>query len=76
MPRDLGAALSGFRAVVGDAHVVSEGPEIDAAGRATFATVSRVLGIVRPADRAEVQECLRVANRAGVPLYPVSGGKK
>ena len=70
-----GAALGGFRSVVGDAHVVAAGPEIAAAERATFATSSRVLSIVRPGDAAEVADCLRIANREGVPLYPISGGK-
>src|SRR5690606_38651079 len=42
---------------------------------ATFATDAAVPLIVRPATTAEVQECLRVAQRHGVPVYPVSTGR-
>ncbi|HXV61033.1 MAG TPA: FAD-dependent oxidoreductase, partial [Vicinamibacteria bacterium] len=43
--------------------------------RATFATANRVLAVVRPRDRGEVQACMRVAQEWRVPVYPVSGGK-
>jgi 4-cresol dehydrogenase (hydroxylating) len=36
---------------------------------------SQVSAIVRPANTPEVQQCLRVANRFGIPVYPISTGK-
>lgn len=51
------------------------GPQLAAAGTATFATTQRVAGIIRPADVDQVQACVRIANRFGVALYPVSRGR-
>jgi 4-cresol dehydrogenase (hydroxylating) len=42
---------------------------------ATFETWQRVPAILRPADVRELQECVRIANRFRVPLYPISSGK-
>jgi 4-cresol dehydrogenase (hydroxylating) len=72
---DLDAALDAFRDAVGSDHVVTDPAALAAAGTATFATKARVPAIVRPASCAEVQACLRVANRFRVPVYPVSRGR-
>ena len=72
---DLSDALAAFRDAVGDDHVVTDPASLAAAGTATFATEARTPAIVRPASTAEVQACLRVANRFRVPVYPVSRGK-
>jgi 4-cresol dehydrogenase (hydroxylating) len=45
------------------------------AQRATFRTSQRVPALLRPASRAEVQACLRIAQRFRVPIHPVSCGK-
>lgn len=71
----LTAALAEWRSALGAEHVCVDAPALHSAETATFATSQRVLAILRPASRAEVQECLRVANRHAVPLYPVSGGR-
>ena len=42
---------------------------------ATFETSQRVPAILRPANVAEVQQCLRIANRFHIPVYPISSGK-
>ena len=42
---------------------------------ATFLTTQHILAVLRPADRGQIQECVRIANQSGVPLYPVSSGK-
>lgn len=46
-----------------------------AAETATFHTTRTVPMILRPESRDEVQECVRMANREGLALYPVSTGK-
>jgi 4-cresol dehydrogenase (hydroxylating) len=72
---ELDAALAAFADAVGADHVLIGARELDAANTATFATSARSRAIVRPASREEVQACLRVANRFGVPVQPVSRGK-
>lgn len=74
-PTGLREALAAWTALLGDAHVVTRTDETEAAGTATFATRNRVPAVLRPGTRADVQECLRIAGRHGVPVYPVSGGR-
>jgi 4-cresol dehydrogenase (hydroxylating) len=73
------AALSeAFRAwedILGREHIVRDPETLRAAGTATFATSSRVLGVLRPAKREHVQKILRIANRFAIPVYPTSTGK-
>ena len=71
----LGQALREWRRVLGDRHVVTAPGALGAAGTATFRTGQRVLAILRPRRRSEVQACLRIANRWRVPVHPVSCGK-
>ena len=68
-------ALSQYAQVVGPENVVLDDQALKSAGTATFASGNRVIAIVRPQDRKQVQECVRIGNRFGLPLYPVSGGK-
>ncbi|RKG69544.1 FAD-binding oxidoreductase [Corallococcus exercitus] len=76
-PVDLGlrAALAAWREAVGEAHVVVDPEALEAAQTATFATTQRIPAIVRPADTAQVQACLRIAAAHHVPVYPVSAGR-
>ena len=67
--------LGEWEALLGAAHVVREPGALRAASTATFATHSHVHAILRPADREQVQACVRVANRTRVPIYPFSSGK-
>ncbi len=67
--------VKAFGAVVGADHVAVDDASRLRAERTTFATSQRVVAIVQPRDRAEVQECMRVANALRVPVYPVSTGK-
>lgn len=68
------AALREWVSIVGDAHVIDDEAARRDVETATFATARRVPLIVRPADREQVQQCLRVAHRHHVPVYPVSTG--
>lgn len=69
------SALAAFVAIVGREHVLVDHDTLASAERATFATSARLSALVRPADRREVQACVRAANEHGVPLYPISRGK-
>jgi 4-cresol dehydrogenase (hydroxylating) len=71
----LNVALERWTAAIGADHVVTRDDVLRDAGTATLATRSRVLAILRPANRDEVQTCVRVANAAGIALYPLSTGK-
>ncbi len=67
--------ISGWRMVVGAPHVLTDVTTIAAAQTTTYATTQRVLAVVRPANRAEVQACIRIANQYQTPIYPTSCGK-
>src|SRR5438105_15560845 len=72
---EFASALDEFSEIVGSAHVSTDARELRAAETCTYATDHGVPAIVRPADRTQVQECVRAANRCGVALYPISSGK-
>jgi|ERR1051326_4576956 4-cresol dehydrogenase (hydroxylating) flavoprotein subunit len=72
---DSGAALSDWASAVGEENVITDSGELRAAERGTFSVGHRIPAIVRPGSRAEVQECLRIANRRRCPVYPISGGR-
>ncbi|HUK35186.1 MAG TPA: FAD-binding oxidoreductase, partial [Vicinamibacterales bacterium] len=71
----LPAALREWRTAIGNDHVVDAPQALERAGTATFATDAKVLAILHPANREELQKCVRIANRHGVPVHPVSSGK-
>lgn len=68
-------ALDEWKDIVGAENVVTEEGARRAAETATYPTSAHVLALLRPASTAEVRECMRTANRFGVPVYPVSTGK-
>ncbi|PRP97884.1 4-cresol dehydrogenase [hydroxylating] flavoprotein subunit [Enhygromyxa salina] len=67
-------ACAGWTELLGPEQVLTDPDQRRAAQTATFATDQRVPVILRPATRAEVQGCLRVATACGVALYPSSRG--
>jgi 4-cresol dehydrogenase (hydroxylating) len=64
-----------WESLLGAENVIQDPARLKEAETATFKTSQRVPLILRPANRQEVQECLRVATREGLPVYPVSTGK-
>jgi 4-cresol dehydrogenase (hydroxylating) flavoprotein subunit len=68
-------ALTEWAAALGTQNVVTEAHALRAAETGTFASTHRVPAIIRPANRQEVQECLRIANQYCTPVYPVSSGR-
>src|SRR6188472_1563740 len=73
--QDLSEALVELRRELGATAVNTDADELNRAATATFATSGRPLALLRPATREEIQKCLRVARRLGVPVYPYSPGK-
>ncbi len=68
-------AIAAWRDLLGDARVIVDDRARAEAATATFATTASVLAIVRPADRAQVQACMRIAHTHGVPIRPTSRGR-
>jgi 4-cresol dehydrogenase (hydroxylating) len=68
-------AIEQWTATLGASHVIVDKRSRTAAETATFATTQTIPAILRPASRDELQECIRIANRFRVPVYPVSSGK-
>ncbi len=73
-PSRLEGAIEAWRKAIGSEFVLTEPQVLEAAETTTFATGYRIPVILRPASREEIQECLRIANRLRVPVYPVSSG--
>ncbi len=71
----LAAAIEAWRALLGEAHVSSGGPPLDAVRRSTFPVSQSASAVLRPGSADEVRGCLRIASREGVRLHPVSGGR-
>jgi 4-cresol dehydrogenase (hydroxylating) flavoprotein subunit len=68
-------SLAAWRAELGSENVIIEPGELEAAETATFATTQRIVAIVRPANVAEVEASVRIANRYAIPIYAVSRGR-
>jgi 4-cresol dehydrogenase (hydroxylating) flavoprotein subunit len=68
-------AIEAWKQTLGDERVLCDRTTRQAAETATFATEQKIPAILQPNSREEIQECLRIANRWGIPLYPVSSGK-
>ncbi len=69
------SALEAWADTLGREFVLTEPDTLRQAETATFATSQTIPALLRPATREQVQECLRIANRFEIPVYPVSSGK-
>ncbi|GAB5414305.1 MAG: FAD-binding oxidoreductase [Congregibacter sp.] len=67
-------ALTAYRQLLGDDHVIEDARQLASYGKATFETTQRVPAVLRPGTVEEVQEVLRIANRFRTPVYPISTG--
>jgi 4-cresol dehydrogenase (hydroxylating) flavoprotein subunit len=61
--------------LLGDAGMTLDPALLRAAESATYGTTRRILGIIEPANREEVQAVIRLANEHQQRLYPISTGK-
>ncbi len=69
------SALRAWRSLLGPENLIVDENALECARTATFQTHQRVGAILRPASRAELQECLQIANRYEQPVKPISSGK-
>jgi 4-cresol dehydrogenase (hydroxylating) len=68
-------AINAWTSLLGSEFVLSHPIALQTAESATFATHQRIPVILKPADRVQVQDCLRIANTYHVPIYPISSGR-
>ena len=73
--KDLKSSFSAWKNLLGPEHVSDDENTLKRLGQTTFATCQRIPAIIRPANRAQVQECLRIANHYKTPVYPISRGR-
>lgn len=67
--------LKAWQEILSPENVLTEESNLTTVQTGTFATKQRVLAIIRPGDRTEVQECVKIANQYQTPIYPISCGK-
>lgn len=72
---ELQGALEAWRGIVGAEQVLRDRASRTTYETATFRWNVTIPAIVRPSDRREVQECVRVANEFRCPIYPISTGR-
>ena len=68
-------ALENWQTILGADNVISDRSQLLESETATFLTQQKIKAILRPANSAQVQECLKVANQYNLPVYPISSGK-
>ncbi len=69
------SVLLAWEQVLGREQVVTAASKLNEAATATFSSHQKIPAILYPQTREQVQECLRIASRYGVPVYPISTGK-
>ncbi len=69
------SVLLKWERVLGPEYVVTEQSRLSEASTSTFAVRQYIPAILYPYSRQQVQDCLRVASEALVPVYPISTGK-
>jgi 4-cresol dehydrogenase (hydroxylating) flavoprotein subunit len=64
-----------WESVLGHENLVCDHATLGTINTATFETPAKARASLRPRDRQQVQECMRIAQRHRVSLYPVSTGR-
>lgn len=67
--------LREFQSLLGPESVVADFDSLRAAETTTFPTSQRIPVILRPRDKSVLSQLLHLANKHGIPLYPISSGK-
>src|SRR3954447_14710117 len=71
----LSLAISEWISVLGSENVSTEPSRCEAVEATSFERASRVYALLFPGSVEDVIECLSIATRHGIALYPVSTGK-
>lgn len=70
-----GRVLAAMSRVVGEEHLVDDGPALERYAASTASRPVKPLAVVRPATAAQVADLARIAAGHRIALYPVSTGK-
>jgi 4-cresol dehydrogenase (hydroxylating) len=68
-------AITLFRQVVGEGHVVVDFAEVERRARCLIPSVQRASAFVYPSDTEQLKKILEIAVAHGVPLWPCGKGK-
>lgn len=68
-------ALAECATLMDPSRVCADPIELSQVNTATFLTQAAAPAVLKPSTRAQVADCLRIAHRYRVPVYPVSTGK-
>lgn len=71
----LDGAIGEWVSALGAANVIFDAAALNSAATATYASNRTIRAILRPGNRRDVEAALSTANRWGVPVYPISGGR-
>lgn len=71
----IGEALENWQTILETENVITEESRLLDAETATFLTQQKIKAILRPANSTQIQECLKIANKFNLPVYPISSGK-
>lgn len=68
-------ALKAWEKIVGPQALLTDQKTRNDAENATFGTSQQIPAVLRPADKGQVEACLKIAQRYKIAVYPVSKGK-
>ncbi len=74
MADNLAQAIQQLQEIVGADRVIDDQTTRKQYQTTTFQTDNHILAIIKPANREQLQQCLRIANEFVIPVYPVSTG--
>ncbi len=69
------AAIKEFENLLSQKHVIVDRQQISPLEQATFTTTHRINAVIFPSDTEEVRQCVQVASKYRLPIYPISCGK-
>jgi 4-cresol dehydrogenase (hydroxylating) flavoprotein subunit len=69
----LAQAVKVWQILIGEAYVKTQ--DLEAYSANTFPIERRIRAVLTPANRAQVAECMKVAQQYKFPIYPISQGK-
>jgi len=70
------AAVESWKQVLGIDSVISEPGALDTYTQAVCGSTRQVVAVLKPVSREQVEQIVSIANKTGIPLYPISCGKQ
>lgn len=71
----LSQSINEWKNLLGEMNVILNDTALNEVQTTTFNTSQRVLAIIKPKNKFEVQESILTANKYRIPIYPISTGK-